>query len=156
FNSEMGLSYLTGRRRVEPVTAARLERIGLSGIANLIAAIKTAKRLELGADDVVVTLATDGAALYESERRKFGVAHYPEGFDPVHAGEVCGEHLLGIADGDVLELTHQDRVRIFNLGYYTWVEQRGVTLADFERRRRPEFWAELRRTAPAWDALIDE
>jgi hypothetical protein len=55
-----------------------------------------------------------------------------------------------------LELTHHERARIFNLGYYTWVEQRGVALADFERRRRPEFWAALRRTAPAWDALIDE
>ena len=155
-NSDIGRSYLTARRRVDPATVAGLERIGLSGIANLVAAIKTAKRLELGGDDAVVTLATDGAALYESERRNFCAAHYPDGFDPVHAGEVCGQHLLGIADSDVLELTHHERARIFNLGYYTWVEQRGVALADFERRRRPEFWAALRRTAPAWDALIDE
>jgi cysteine synthase len=156
FNSETGLAYLTGRRRVDPATAAGLERIGLSGIANLVAAIKTAKRLELGGGDALVTLATDGAALYESERRKFRAAHYPDGFDLVHTGEVFGQHLLGIADSDVLELTHHERARIFNLGYYTWVEQRGVALADFERRRRPEFWAALRRTAPAWDALIDE
>jgi hypothetical protein len=156
FNCETGLAYLTRRRRIDPATTAGLEGIGLSGIANLVAAIKTAKRLELGGDDVLVTLATDGAALYESERRKFRAAHYPDGFDPVHAGEVCGQHLLGIADSDVLELTHHERARIFNLGYYTWVEQRGVALADFERRRRPEFWVELRRTARAWDALIDE
>jgi cysteine synthase len=154
FNSDTGLAYLTDRRRVDPAIAADLQLLGLSGIANLVGAIKTAKRLELGADDVLLTLATDSAALYRSERRKFRAAHYPDGFDPVHAGEVFGQHLLGIADNDVLELTHLERSRIFNLGYYTWVEQQGVTFADFERRRSPEFWAELRRTASLWDALI--
>jgi cysteine synthase len=156
FNSEVGLAYLAGRRQVDPATAAGLGLLGLSGIANLVAAIKTAKRLELGADDLVVTVATDGAALYASERRKFRAAHYPRGFDPVDAAEICGQHLLGIADNDVLELTHHERARIFNLGYYTWVEQQGVSLADFERRRAAEFWAELRRAAPLWDAMIAE
>jgi cysteine synthase len=156
FNSETGLAYLTDRRRVDPPLAADLKFLGLSGIANLAAAIKTAKRLELGAGEVLLTLATDSAALYDSERRKFSTAQYASGFDAVHAGEVCGQHLLGIADNDVLELTHHERSRIFNLGYYTWVEQRGLPLAEFERRRSPEFWAELRRTAPAWDALIAE
>jgi cysteine synthase len=156
FNSETGFSYLTGRRRVDPKMVAGLRLLGLSGIANLVAAIKTAKRLELGADDVLLTLATDSAALYGSERRKYRAAHYPVGFDTVHAGEVFGQHLLGVADNDVLELTHHRRSRIFNLGYYTWVEQRDVAFADFERRRKLGFWAELRGTAPAWDALITE
>jgi hypothetical protein len=53
-------------------------------------------------------------------------------------------------------LTHHERSRIFNLGYYTWVEQQGVPLEMFERRRSQGFWAELHQTAPAWDALIDE
>ena len=51
----------------------------------------------------------------------------------------------------MLELTHHERSRIFNLGYYTWVEQQGVPLAAFERRRSQEFWAGLRRSVPAWD-----
>src|SRR6266446_853371 len=156
FNSETGLSYLADRRRIDPGVLAQLKLIGLSGIANLAAAIKTAKRLELSDDDVIVTVATDGAALYDSERRKFLAAHYPDGFDTVSAGEVFGQHLLGIADNDVLELTHAERSRIFNLGYYTWVEQQGVPLEAFERRRAQGFWAELRRAAPAWDALIAE
>jgi cysteine synthase len=156
FNSETGLDYLTRRRHVDPAIAGDLRLLGLSGIANVVAAIKTAKRLELGADEMLITVATDSAALYGSERRKFRAAHYPDGFDAVHAGEVYGQHLLGIADSDLLELTHRERQRIFNLGYYTWVEQRGVALADFERRRSPEFWAGLQQTAPAWDALIAE
>jgi cysteine synthase len=156
FNSETGLAYLADRRRIDPRLLAGLKLIGLSGIANLVAAIKTAKRLELADDDAIVTVATDSAALYGSERRKYLAAYYPDGFDAVSAGEVFGQHLLGVADNDVLELTHAERSRIFNLGYYTWVEQQGVPLDAFERRRAQGFWAELRRAAPVWDALIAE
>jgi cysteine synthase A len=156
FNSESGLAYLAGRRHIDPELLAALKLIGLSGIANLVAAIKVAKRLELGEGDVILTIASDSAALYGSERRKFLAAHYPDGFDAVSAGEVFGQHMLGTADNDVLELTHAERSRIFNLGYYTWVEQQGVPLEAFERRRAQGFWADLRRAAPAWDALITE
>jgi cysteine synthase len=156
FNSKTGLSYLSDRRHIDPELLSGLKLIGLSGIANLVAAIKIAKRLELSEKDVIVTIATDSAALYGSERRKFLAVQYPAGFDSVSAGEVFGQHLLGAADNDVLELTHGERSRIFNLGYYTWVEQQGVPLEAFERRRAQGFWAELRRAAPAWDALIAE
>jgi cysteine synthase len=156
FNSDTGLDYLTGRKGVDPTLAAELSLLGLSGIANLVAAIKLAKRLELGEDDLIVTVATDSGGLYASERRKFLAARYPDGFDGVNAGEIFGRHLSGIADNDVLELTHHERSRIFNLGYYTWVEQQGVALDVFERRRSQSFWAELRQSLPALDALIAE
>jgi hypothetical protein len=122
----------------------------------VIAAIKAAKRLELGDEDVLINVATDSAALYGSERRKFLEANYPGGFDGVNAGEIFGQHLLGAADNDVLELTHDERSRIFNLGYFTWVEQQGVPLTEFERRRGQRFWRSLRQTAGAWDDLIAE
>jgi cysteine synthase len=156
FNSEVGRCYLTARRQIGPEIVSELKFLGLSGIANVIAAIKIAKRLELGEEDLLVTVATDSAALYDSQRRKFLAAHYPGGLDAVNAGEIFGQHLLGAADDDVLELTHHERTRIFNLGYYTWVEQQGVALDAFERRRGQGFWAELRQTLPAWDALIAE
>jgi cysteine synthase len=156
FNSETGRKYLAERRHLGPETIAGLKDLGLSGIANVVAAIKTAKRLEFGDDDVVITVATDSAALYASERRKFSASNYSNGFDAVNAGEVFGQHLLGAVDNDVLELTHAERSRIFNLGYFTWVEQQGVSLEDFERRRSQRFWQELRAAAPAWDELIAE
>ncbi len=62
----------------------------------------------------------------------------------------------GIADDDVLELRHIDRKRIFNLGYYTWVEQQGVSVEDFDRRKSQEFWHGLTAGIPAWDRLIQE
>ena len=138
FNSEAGLAYLAGRRHIDPELLTGLKLIGLSGIANLVAAIKIAKRLDLGEEDAIVTVATDSAALYASERRKFLAANYPDGFDTVSAGEIFGQHLLGAADNDVLELTHHERSRIFNLGYYTWVEQQGVSLRDVRTPPAPE------------------
>jgi cysteine synthase len=154
FNNETGLAYLSDRRRIASERIEELKYLGLSGIANVIAAIKTAKRLELGDEDVLITVATDSAALYGTERRKFLMANYPGGFDIVNAGEIFGQHLLGAADNEVLELTHGERSRIFNLGYFTWVEQQGVPLAEFEERRNQSFWRELQQAAAAWDELI--
>ena len=37
--------------------------------------------------------------------------------------------------GHVIECTERDRNRIFNLGYYTWVEQQGTPFELFEARR---------------------
>jgi cysteine synthase len=156
FNNETGLGYLQERRLIGPEVIEGLKYLGLSGIANVVAAIKTAKHLELGDDDVLLTVATDSSALYGSERRRFLAATYASGFDTVNAGEIFGQHLLGAADNDVLELTHDERSRIFNLGYFTWVEQQGVPLAEFERRRSQSFWRELHKAAAVWDDLIAE
>ena len=60
------------------------------------------------------------------------------------------------ATNDVIELTHFDRKRIFNLGYFTWVEQQGVSLDDFEQRRDQRFWRSLVDGIPRWDRLIDD
>jgi hypothetical protein len=45
---------------------------------------------------------------------------------------------------------------VFNLGYYTWVEQQGTPVEVFEARRSQSFWRDLRRFVPAWDAMIDD
>jgi cysteine synthase A len=54
----------------------------------------------------------------------------------------------------VLPLTEVERRRIFNLGYFTWVEQRGISLEAFEARRDQGFWRGLHAWLPAWDAQI--
>ena len=65
-----------------------------------------------------------------------------------------GRYLLGATTDNMLELDRYARERIFNLGYYTWVEQQGVSLADFEARRDQRFWDGLMDLVPAWDAMI--
>ena len=132
----------------------QLDDFGISGLANIVASIKLARHFELGRDDVVMTVATDGAAMYETERRSYEERRYPDGFDEVNAGEAAGRHLDAITNDHVLELSHVERTRIFNLGYFTWVEQQGIALADFERRRSQRFWTDLHGLVPLWDELI--
>lgn len=156
FNSAAGLDYLASRRGVDAALLEALSSLGLSSICNVLAAIKTAKHFGYGPDDVVVTVATDGAAMYASERDLALAKYFPRGFDGVAAGEVFGEHILGATTDHVLEPTTIERERIFNLGYFTWVEQQGVSVDDFCARRSPVFWTDMRAVVPAWDAMIDE
>jgi cysteine synthase len=156
FGSNAGRGYLTGRRKLDPTVVAAFDDIGISGLCNIIAAIKTAKHLDYGPDDVVMTVATDSADLYKSERQSYLARRYPDGFDEVSAGEIFSRHLEGVADDHVLELTHRERKRVFNLGYYTWVEQQGVSIDDFDQRRDQKFWRTLTDAIPAWDRMITE
>ena len=156
FNTDVGRAYLADRRGVPQALIEELGSLGISSICNILAAIKTAKRLDLGPDEAVVTIATDGAAMYRSELDKITPRDFPGGFDAVAAAETFGRHVLGAGEDHLLELTRADQDRIFNLGYFTWVEQQGIPLAEFEARRAQSWWRELRSLLPAWDTLIDE
>ena len=156
FGSDVGHAYLAGRRGVPVRVVEELRSLGLSSICNVLGAIKTARYYGMGPEDVIVTVATDGAAMYGSERELARKKYFADGFDEVTAGEVFGEHMLGAATDNLLELTRVDRERIFNLGYYTWVEQQGTSIEDFQARRNQSFWVELRRVVSEWDGLIDE
>jgi len=154
FNTEEGRRYLVERRGIDAAVVAQLQDMGLS--ANLVAAVKTAHALDLDEDDVIVTVATDGAAMYGSEVGRLTRKHFGGRFDAVTAGETWGRALGGASTDHVLELTHRERRRIFNLGYFTWVEQQGVSLQEFTSRARQSFWDGLLELVPAWDAMIAE
>ncbi len=157
FNTDAGREYLVSRRDVPPALVAQLDSLGISSICNILAAVKTARVLDLGPDQAVVTVATDGAAMYQSELdAKILPRDFPAGFDAVAAAETFGRHVLGAGEDHTLELSRTDRDRIFNLGYYTWVEQQGVSIEDFEARRDQSWWRDLRRSIPEWDAAIEE
>ena len=156
FNSVAGRSYLSRHRRVNQQCLAGLDNLGLSSIANILGAIKYAKYMALGADDVVLTVATDGAAMYRSETAQVLASRFGSRLSEVGAAEAFGEHVLGAGIDHLEELTRFDRERIFNLGYYTWVEQQGIGVADFDRRREPGFWEGLMDLVPAWDAMIGD
>ena len=82
---------------------------------------------------------------------------HPAGHARAEEGAAAGaEHLAG-ADGSHVEVLDEiGRNRIFSLGYFTWVEQQGVDLDDFEARRDQDFWQDLHGLAPVWDVMIDE
>ncbi len=154
FNTEVGRKYLVERRGVDAGLVARLGDLGLSSLCNMLAAIKTAKYFDLGSDDVILTVATDGAAMYGSEIAKVVTRDFGNRFDEVAAGETWGRALAGATTDHFMEMTHIDRKRVFNLGYFTWVEQQGVSLEEFSVRAKQSFWDGLLDLVPAWDALI--
>ena len=156
FATPVGRAFLAGRRDVPAETLAVLDEFGLSSICNIVAAIKTAKYLGLGPEDVVVTVATDGAEMYGSERARIEARDFPAGFDATSAAETFGRFVLGAGSEHLLEATEQERARIFNLGYYTWVEQQGIAIDAFNARRDQSFWQALRAGLPRWDELIRE
>src|SRR6195952_3367263 len=57
FNTDAGRSYLAGRKGVDPALVDALAHFGFSSICNVLAAIKTARLLDLGPDDAIVTVA---------------------------------------------------------------------------------------------------
>jgi cysteine synthase len=156
FNTEAGQRYLVDRLGVPADTVAALQHFGLSSVANVVAAIKVAKLHQFGRDDALITVATDGAELYPSERRKTLLRDWPDGFDTAAAAVVVAEHLTAAGTDHVLECTDGDRRRIFNLGYYTWVEQQGTPIEVFEARRHQQFWRDLRPLLATWDELITD
>jgi cysteine synthase len=156
FNTEVGRRYLVERRGLDPALVEQLHELGFSGIANVIAAIKTARYYRLGAQDVLLTVATDSGRMYVSEVEKLMRTRFGGRFDAVDAGETFGRAILGCTVDHLLELTEVDRRRLFNLGYFTWVEQQGISIADFEARRDPAWWRGLRGKLARWDELITQ
>ncbi|NJO21946.1 MAG: hypothetical protein HC868_02105 [Sphingomonadales bacterium] len=155
FNTDQGRDYLRRRLGLEPEAARSLGYFGLSSIANVLGAIKMAKHYGLGPDDVIVTVATDGHELYRSELRQYLERRHNQGeMTETIAAELVGEHLIGAGTEHVLEATSRERERIFNLGYFTWIEQQGITLPDFDRRRSQDFWHGLHALVPQWDEMI--
>ena len=156
FNTPAGRALLSDSVGIDPALVDQLVHLGLSSICNAIAAIKLAKLRGLGRDDVIVTVATDGSALYDSERARTVRRDFGGELDTDSAARVFGEHLAAIDTSNMIDCTETDRRRIFNLGYYTWVEQQGISLADFDARRSQAFWQSLRSFVPAWDDAIRE
>jgi cysteine synthase len=155
FNTDEGRAYMASRLGLEQDMTGMLGHFGLSSIANILGAIKMARHLGLGPSDMIVTVATDGHELYRSELRHYLKRRHNRGdMTATLAAELVGEHLLGAGTEHVLDATERERTRIFNLGYFTWVEQQGIALVDFERRRNQDFWHGLHALVPQWDEMI--
>ncbi len=154
--SATGRDMLADRRQVSPDLLAQLSTLGLSGLANVVGAIKLARTLRLTSDEAVITVATDSAALYQSEIDPICRRDFRGTFDALDAAEVFGRHILGASPDATLQLGEAERRRIFNLGYFTWVEQQGVALDDVVARRSQTFWRDLQSHVAAWDAQITD
>ncbi len=152
FNEPAGRSYLA-RKGVPEAVVSRLDLLGFSGIANVLSAIKTAKYYDMGPNDVMLTVLTDSMELYGTRiseyRERFGE------FDEFAAAEAFARDLQGVTTDHMLELSYQDRKRIHNLKYYTWVEQQGRTYDEIQAQWfDPHYWTDVQKQAAEIDERI--
>ena len=155
FNTDVGKQYLRDLG-VEAGLVDNLKHMGYSSIANMLAAIKYAKHHGLGSGDVIVTVATDGFEMYSSELEPIIDRDHAGDFDRAAAAAAHARFLAGVDTEHLLELGEVGRRRIFNLGYYTWVEQQGIPFDTFEARRSQTWWDDLRPYTDRWDVMIKE
>ena len=158
FNTPAGRDQLVDRAGVDAATVGLLTHMGYSSSCNALAAIAVAKAHDMGRDDVIVTVATDGSELYDAEREAYIGRHHRGGYDDVAAASAFGRGLIDGAGGEVRHLACSDaeRRRIFNLGYFTWVEQQGTAFEDFVARGHQGFWDGMRHFVDDWDEQIIE
>jgi hypothetical protein len=154
FNEPAGHSYLA-RKGVPQEIIGRLDLLGFSGIANVLSAVKFAKYYELGPQDVVLTVLTDSMELYgtriDEYREQFGE------FDDFAAAEAFARDLHGVTIDHLAELNYEDRKRVHNLKYYTWVEQQGKTYQEIQDQwYDPVYWPDIQNQAAQIDELITE
>jgi cysteine synthase A len=114
-------------------------RLGVSGMCNLLGAIKSARALNLGKDDLIITLATDGFDRYPSV-----LSHLEEREGPQTA-EVARKRLEDFQAVDTSWIQHgtpEVQQRWHNQKYFTWVEQQGKTVSELDALSNQDFWKE--------------
>lgn len=153
FNEPAGSEYLV-QQGVPAELVCQLPLLGISGIANVLSAIKFAKYYELTENDVVATLATDSMDLYRSRLRELEEAEGP--FGQVEAAVAYNRYLLGERTDNLLELSYEDRKRVHNLKYYTWVEQQGRSYEEIQAQWYDDtYWTSIPAMADEIDRLIE-
>ena len=154
FNEPEGKKYLIDAG-IPAELVNRLPMIGISGIGNILSAIKTARYYEMTSDDIIITVATDSAEMYgsrllelEAEKGKYNANQAALDFS------TC---LLGTRTDNMKELLYTDKKAIHNLKYYTWVEQQGKTLEEINQLWYDEnFWKQTFSQVTYWDDMIED
>ncbi|OYT16953.1 MAG: pyridoxal-5-phosphate-dependent protein subunit beta [Bacteroidetes bacterium 4572_77] len=154
FNEKEGHDYLKSIG-VSQEVISQLHLIGISGLANLLSAIKTAKYYELNSDDMVFSIATDAADMYQSrlEELKAEKGAYTDKQAAVDYASVVAHQGID----NMKELNYQDQKSIHNLKYFTWIEQQAKELDDLNRLWYDrELWPQIFNQTQKWDELINE
>ena len=152
FNEPEGKKYLVDKG-VPAAIVDQLHLMRFSGIANMLSAIKFAKYQELTHEDVVMTIFTDSMELYGTRLDEYTAQFGP--FTRDDAAYNFGRYLMGENTSSMKELTYEDRKRIHNLKYYTWIEQQGRTSEELNAQWYDrEYWTEIQAQRDEIDRLI--
>lgn len=154
FNEPEGIAYLKASG-VEPDLADSLHLLGISGISNMISAIKTAKQFEMTSDDIIMTIATDSAVMYKSRLQE--LEDERGSYNTLQAIRDHEKCIIGAKTDNLKELTYNDRKMIHNLKYFTWVEQQAKEIEDLNQLWYDrELWKNVFNQTDELDRLITE
>jgi cysteine synthase len=154
FNTEEGHECLL-REGVDEATLQSLDMIGISGLCNLVASIKTARYYDMDGRDVIFTPLTDSMELYSSRMQEAEQAHGP--YTTRMADQHYARYLQGISTDHLRELNYADQKALHNFKYFTWVEQQGRSSGELRQLWDEDFWHEVfsQHVVDEWDRLID-
>ncbi len=154
FNEEEGKKYLKSLG-INPELVESLSLIGISGIANILSAIKTAKYFEMTSDDFIFSLATDSAEMYQSRLEE--LSEERGAYTQLQGAKDMEKCMLGQVTDNMRELNYKDRRAVHNLKYFTWVEQQQRSVEDLEQLWYDrEIWNTMFNQVHRWDELIKE
>lgn len=156
FNEPAGQEYLRNHGIKEDIIE-KLSWVGISGAANILSCIKFAKYYELTEDDMVLTVLTDSAEMYQSRLKEMEEGRCRE-YISTDAAIDHNRYILGIRTDNMEELTYQSRKRIHNLKYYTWIEQQKCELNELNAQwyDYENYWGRLHKMGPELDKLIEQ
>lgn len=150
--SEAGQRYLIEQLGIPEVEARRLStHLGISGVCNILGAIKTAKFFGFGSLDTIVTVATDSMDRYYSVIKALDEKHGPVTAEMARV-RLDIFHRAGL--DWIQEGTREAHNRWANLKYFTWVEQQGKTAEELRAQRSPDYWEEKQEAVSGIDAAI--
>jgi len=154
FNEEQGQECLR-REGIDDRTIGMLGDIGISGICNLVASIKTARYYDMDSRDVIFMPLTDSMELYGSRMQEMHQAHGP--YTEHLADQHYGRYLQGTTTDHLRELTYADQKALHNFKYFTWVEQQGRSSDELRQLWDDDFWKQVfaEDVVNEWDRLID-
>jgi len=154
FNEDEGRACLL-REGVDEEALQALDSIGISGLCNLVASIKTARYYDMDGRDVIFTPLTDSMDLYSSRLQEMQENHGP--YTTHLADQHFARYLHGTGTDHVRELTYAGQKALHNFKYFTWVEQQGRSSDELRQLWDEEFWSEVfsQEIVDEWDRLID-
>lgn len=140
FNEPEGQKHLAACGVTE-ATIKSLHVAGISGICNLIAAMKTAAYYDMTEEDVLFIPLTDSMDLYESRRDEMTGQH--GAFRARDAVAKKSRYLDANSIAHFRELNYSDRKALHQFKYFTWVEQQGKTVDELRRLWDESFWRDV-------------
>lgn len=152
---EPGWEILTKRYGIAEDKVKKLAEIfGLSGVCNVLGAIKAAKYYGYGKNDLIVTICTDAIDRYHTEMDKLNAR---EGKMDAAMALMRAEAVFRRQKLDYMqEGSLENQRRWHHLKYYTWVEQQGKSVEELNAQMSQDWWIAQQEKTGHMEKLLKE